>query len=328
MSRGITEQDVFDAANAILARSERPTIERVRKELGRGSPNTVNRLLDSWWAGLSNRLNKAPGKLPPELVTACERLFERLLREAQNQAAEGAQQGRTTLACQIVDMQLREQALRDREAGVAASVETLRLELAKVSERNSELVRESTRLAMLNEDLHLNTQHAEERLQTSEMKFSEQAQKHSTELARRHDQAAAQENRWLRQIDALRTDIKTLREEKTVMAKRHGQELSNVNKVLEDSRRSSTKVEKLLSASERRTQSAEVKLAKAEAKVEQAEKLIKAFASSNTKMAKASQSSKGLMSSTLKELVRASTHVQPVLVADLRRKKPVGRRER
>ena len=77
MARGITEQEVFEAADALLARGERPTIERVRGELGRGSPNTVNPMLDAWWASLAARLSgaQAPG-LPPSLVQACGRLYE------------------------------------------------------------------------------------------------------------------------------------------------------------------------------------------------------------------------------------------------------------
>lgn len=47
MARGITEEDVHKAADAIVGRGERPTIERIRAELGRGSPNTVNRYLDA-----------------------------------------------------------------------------------------------------------------------------------------------------------------------------------------------------------------------------------------------------------------------------------------
>ncbi len=62
MARGISEQDVFEAADKLLARGERPTIERVRMELGRGSPNTVNRLLDGWWGSAEIRV-KMPHSL-------------------------------------------------------------------------------------------------------------------------------------------------------------------------------------------------------------------------------------------------------------------------
>ncbi|MGF0238152.1 DNA-binding protein [Rhodococcus sp. IEGM1300] len=37
---------MFAAADAVLARGERPTVERVRLELGRGRPARVSSLLD------------------------------------------------------------------------------------------------------------------------------------------------------------------------------------------------------------------------------------------------------------------------------------------
>ncbi|MNK16206.1 hypothetical protein D3C87_343670 [compost metagenome] len=57
MARGITELDVHGAADALVAKGERPTVERVRAHLGTGSPNTVTRLLETWWQGLGRRLN-------------------------------------------------------------------------------------------------------------------------------------------------------------------------------------------------------------------------------------------------------------------------------
>ncbi|MBW0171062.1 MAG: DNA-binding protein [Hydrogenophaga sp.] len=39
--RGVQVDEVWSAADAVLAQGERPTIERVRAHLGRGSPNTV-----------------------------------------------------------------------------------------------------------------------------------------------------------------------------------------------------------------------------------------------------------------------------------------------
>jgi hypothetical protein len=55
MARGITEAQVHAAADALVAAGERPTVERIRAHLGSGSPNTVTRLLDTWWAGLGPR---------------------------------------------------------------------------------------------------------------------------------------------------------------------------------------------------------------------------------------------------------------------------------
>lgn len=57
MARGITELDVHGAADALVAKGERPTVERVRAHLGTGSPNTVTRLLETWWQSLGSRLH-------------------------------------------------------------------------------------------------------------------------------------------------------------------------------------------------------------------------------------------------------------------------------
>ena len=56
MARGITQDRVNQAADALLQRGQRPTIDKVRAELGTGSPNTLIRLLEIWWAGLAERL--------------------------------------------------------------------------------------------------------------------------------------------------------------------------------------------------------------------------------------------------------------------------------
>lgn len=47
MARGITQDQVNRAADAILGAGENPTVEKVRAELGTGSPNTITRMLDA-----------------------------------------------------------------------------------------------------------------------------------------------------------------------------------------------------------------------------------------------------------------------------------------
>ena len=42
MPRGIDQDDVWKAADALLIEGARPTIERIRQKIGRGSPNTVS----------------------------------------------------------------------------------------------------------------------------------------------------------------------------------------------------------------------------------------------------------------------------------------------
>lgn len=82
MARGITEEDVHQAADAIVSRGERPTIERIRAELGRGSPNTVNRHLDAWWATLSTRLAQQTDGVPGEVVELARKIWAQVLPKA------------------------------------------------------------------------------------------------------------------------------------------------------------------------------------------------------------------------------------------------------
>lgn len=56
MPRGITQEQVNAAADAILGTGENPTVEKVRAELGTGSPNTITRMLDAWRSQLGGRL--------------------------------------------------------------------------------------------------------------------------------------------------------------------------------------------------------------------------------------------------------------------------------
>ena len=85
MAIGVPENDVFAAADAVLARGERPTVERVRLELGRGSPARVGGLLDQWWAQLAARLSgetRLPA-LPAEVSQAFVNVWQQAIHLAQ-----------------------------------------------------------------------------------------------------------------------------------------------------------------------------------------------------------------------------------------------------
>jgi len=88
-SRGITLSDVSHAADALLRAGERPTIERVRQKLGKGSPNTINPLLDAWWKTLSARLDSGPAalhRLPETVAHVAEALWMQALEEGRRRA--------------------------------------------------------------------------------------------------------------------------------------------------------------------------------------------------------------------------------------------------
>ncbi|SDC50077.1 replication region DNA-binding N-term [Variovorax sp. CF079] len=88
----VKEADVFEAADALLAEGKRPTIERVRLKIGRGSPNTVSPMLERWFATLGERLvgstshrpaGNDPDGMPVGVRNAARLLWETARREAE-----------------------------------------------------------------------------------------------------------------------------------------------------------------------------------------------------------------------------------------------------
>ena len=58
MPKGITQEQVNSAADALIAAGEKPTVEKIREALGTGSPNTVTRMLEVWRGSLAQRLQE------------------------------------------------------------------------------------------------------------------------------------------------------------------------------------------------------------------------------------------------------------------------------
>jgi hypothetical protein len=85
-SRGITAQDVWQAADALLLEGARPTIERVRQKIGRGSPNTVSQHLDAWFGKLGARIKdpmafSAPPSIPDPVQQAAAHFWDAALAQ-------------------------------------------------------------------------------------------------------------------------------------------------------------------------------------------------------------------------------------------------------
>lgn len=214
MPRGITEQEVFEAADALLIRGERPTIDRVRQELGRGSPNTVNPMLDAWWTSLAARLRgaQAPG-LPPSLVQACTRLYEEMRKQV---GAEVERQGEAqTREAQEARRQLEQDraTLAAEKAGVLATVEQLRGDLGGLREANAGLTR---RNGQLESELVAASQRADDAVAHAFQANEEREQgavAFRAELERVRAQWQGNEKRWLGEIDHLRDEAKRFRGE-------------------------------------------------------------------------------------------------------------------
>jgi len=117
-SRDITPRDVELAADALLRAGERPTIERVREKIDRGSPNTINPILDAWWKRLASRLDAGPvalHRLPETVAHVAEALWMQALDEARRRAdQEFSREARSALSAKQ-DLEVRSHVLTLRE---------------------------------------------------------------------------------------------------------------------------------------------------------------------------------------------------------------------
>ena len=89
MARGITQEQVSAAADALVAAGERPTVEKIRARLGTGSPNTVTRMLDTWRGALATRLSQVLAL--PDVPADVGQAFTEVWRLAVAQAGSLAQ---------------------------------------------------------------------------------------------------------------------------------------------------------------------------------------------------------------------------------------------
>ena len=211
----ISQADVFQAADALLVEGHRPTIDRVRMRLGRGSPNTINDHLDAWWSKLGARLRDLPGKEFPQLPERVAHSLQQLWNEALAGAHEALQAGllerehsldQRASALQQASRQLaeREQAATARAIGLEESLALVRDQLAAANQRAQALEknleerdRECARLRRRVETLEVSATEAR-------AKFDAAAAAHQAERAQLQGRHEAAEGHWQREVDRAR----------------------------------------------------------------------------------------------------------------------------
>lgn len=231
-SRGIQEDDVWGAADVLLHEGLRPTIERVRQKIGRGSPNTVSPMLERWFASLGQRLaGMGGGTAPPagndaDGVPVSVRNATRLLWETARREAEQVQ--RQELEAAHAELRENEEALRHGQADLAqreAAFEQARasLDAALASSQQAREAQERQLAEQAAEALRLRASTDQEiaRLNALLMEASASKevlrQEHAAALAIRERDLrdaearhAAQEKRMLADVDRARQAAKQL----------------------------------------------------------------------------------------------------------------------
>lgn len=140
MPRGITEKDVFTACDALVLAGERPTIERVRQKIGRGSPNTVSPMLDAWFKGLGRRLQDpgafAPAPDVPEpLVQAATHFWEIAQAQARHDLESRLADGLRAMTRDVEEARLELETAASAQEAEAERATQARLEADLIAAR-------------------------------------------------------------------------------------------------------------------------------------------------------------------------------------------------
>jgi chromosome segregation ATPase len=218
-SRGVQQHDVNVAADALLAERARPTVERVRMKLGRGSPNTVGPLLETWFASLATRLgvrsdeHPDKGATPPALRQALHDVWAEALASAHTEAAAGMAQERAQLSEEISALELARAELQRGEAELtargAAMQQTLELATARLQEKAGQLEDLRAQLAQARASL---ARLVEER-DAERRRLDAQTEAACQERDRLQARENSTERRLLEEVDRARQEAKHARAE-------------------------------------------------------------------------------------------------------------------
>ncbi|WP_353190862.1 DNA-binding protein [Pandoraea pnomenusa] len=228
--RGISEQDVWTAADALLMAGQRPTIERIRQQLGRGSPNTVSPYLDAWFAGLGVRLQgrgAASAGLPegvemPETVArAALDLWTLAIQEGRAALAEEAAARRALLDAREAELASEREALEQARAVLHERIAAAETSAADARQARDEAQAQARRAEALLIDAQADAVASRQAVSVARDAMQALQDEHvahrahwDAERARLGERADANERRLMLELDAARESIKSLQQER------------------------------------------------------------------------------------------------------------------
>lgn len=135
MAGGITEQDVFNAADSLVADGQKPTQTTVREFLGGGSFATIGPALKRWRAAQWEQRELAEVELPAELGEALQQLGGRVWQAAIDAAETRLAAERDALAVAREEMESEVQEQRDAVQQLEVEAEQAQQQIADLEER-------------------------------------------------------------------------------------------------------------------------------------------------------------------------------------------------
>jgi len=210
MARGISENDVWNACDALLLEGARPTIERVRQKIGSGSPNTVSPFLETWFKHLGGRITdpgafSAPPGIPDPIVQAAKHFWEVAMAQSRLDFDERLRDG---LASAVANVEAeKDKAAQASGAAFEATAKATRLqaelvEQAQLLDRTlHELAAERARL----EEVRTGLAGAAERFQAHEAKTATELTDLKQQLSAAAQRADAADRRVAMELERERT---------------------------------------------------------------------------------------------------------------------------
>ncbi|ABM37299.1 DNA-binding protein [Polaromonas naphthalenivorans] len=231
-TKGVQQEDVWTAADSLIADGLRPTIERVRQKIGRGSPNTVSPMLETWFSTLAARLgvnalqDEAAG-VPKALQQAMANLWEMALSNGREEAELQIAQARADLAQAKDALQVRESELVQQERVRAAKHQALE-EMLRAAENKAEeaLERLSQAQALTSrreveiEGLRGRINVIESERDSERRRIDEDTVRYAKERQRHEERAQATQHKLLEEIDRARQEAKKIHGDAQISEKR------------------------------------------------------------------------------------------------------------
>lgn len=217
MPRGITQDEVNAAADALLGAGENPTVEKVRAALGTGSPNTVTRMLDVWRSHLGERLRHLSSL--PELPTPVGQAMMGLWQLATEHASQaiagrfaeertGLEVARSALATERQDWTARLEAAETERARTHAAKDLAEHACATLDAQLQDSHALRADLAQQRDRLQVQCDQLTEELQGLRAQLAEQQQAAAAERVRQEAYVRNLEDRAHQEVDRLRQDTK------------------------------------------------------------------------------------------------------------------------
>lgn len=238
MARGISELDVHQAADDLVAGGERPTVERIRAHLGTGSPNTVTRHLDTWWSSLGARLRqRALEQSRPDVPAAVEALAQRCWRAALEAANEHAHAALAAERAELAAAQAAGEA--EREASALEKAQTLQqlsqaeqqarsheASAAALSEQFHQLSAQAADLQRQRDGAFARNERLDEQLAALNVRLEMLSQQHEQERGELRAHIRATEEHALGEIDRARQALQRQERVATTSQARYARELA------------------------------------------------------------------------------------------------------